>query len=147
VTLVLLALFVFFGTGVVALFGGSSRWATFTGAGGVVAGSLIGLASIAPVFLGGPTTVLRLPWEVPYGSFFIGLDALSAFFLLPIFLLSAAAAVYGSEYLQLYRDKKHLGASWFLFNSLVASMTLVVIARNGILFLMAWEIMALTSFF
>ena len=91
--------------------------------------------------------MLRLPWEVPYGSFFVALDALSAFFLLPIFLLSAVAAVYGSEYLQVYRETKHLGASWFFFNGLVASMTLVVIARNGILFLMAWEVMALASFF
>ena len=66
---------------------------------------------------------------------------------MPLFLLSAVAAVYGSEYLQVYREQKHLGASWFFFNGLVASMTLVVIARNGILFLMAWEVMALASFF
>jgi formate hydrogenlyase subunit 3/multisubunit Na+/H+ antiporter MnhD subunit len=112
-----------------------------------VIGSLIGLVAAVPIFLGGPSAVLRLPWEVPYGSFFVTLDALSAFFLLPIFLLSAVAAVYGNEYLQVYRDKKHLGASWFLFNVLVASMTLVVIAQNGILFLVAWEVMALASFF
>ena len=146
-TLVLLAIFLFVGTGVVALFGGSARWSTIVGAGGVVIGSLIGLGAAVPVFLGGPPAVLHLSWEVPYGSFVVALDALSAFFLLPIFLLSAAAAVYGSEYLQVYRDTKHLGASWFLFNVLVASMTLVVIARNGILFLMGWEVMALASFF
>jgi formate hydrogenlyase subunit 3/multisubunit Na+/H+ antiporter MnhD subunit len=147
VTLVLLALCIFVGTGIIALCGGSARWSTIVGAGGIVTGSLIGLVAVVPVVLGEPNAVLRLPWEVPYGSFFVALDALSAFFLLPIFLLSAASAVYGSEYLQVYRDKKHLGVSWFLFNVLVASMTLVVIARNGILFLMGWEVMALASFF
>ena len=89
----------------------------------------------------------HLPWEVPYGSFFVALDPLSAFFLLPIFILSGIAALYGSEYLQIYRERKSLGSSWFFFNLLVASMTLVVIARNGVLFLVAWEVMALASFF
>jgi formate hydrogenlyase subunit 3/multisubunit Na+/H+ antiporter MnhD subunit len=46
-----------------------------------------------------------------------------------------------------YRDEKALGVSWFFFNLLVASMALVVVARNGILFLVAWELMALASFF
>jgi formate hydrogenlyase subunit 3/multisubunit Na+/H+ antiporter MnhD subunit len=84
---------------------------------------------------------------VPYGSFFIALDPLSAFFLLPIFILSGIAALYGSEYLHGYRMQKSLGVCWFFFNLLVASMALVVIARNGVLFLMAWEVMTLASFF
>lgn len=146
-TLTLLALFIFVGTGIAALCGGSSRWSTVVGAGGVVVGSLLGFVAAVPVLLGGSSAMLRLPWEVPYGSFSVALDALSAWFLVLIFLLSAVAAVYGSEYLQVYREQKHLGASWFFFNGLVASMTLVVIARNGILFLLAWEVMALASFF
>lgn len=99
------------------------------------------------VLLGSPPLSLHLPWAVPYGSFFVELDALSAFFLLPIFLLSAVAALYGSAYLLTYQEKKSLGAPWFFFNMLVASMALVVIARNGVLFLVAWEMMALASFF
>ncbi len=34
-----------------------------------------------------------------------------------------------------------------LHNLLIGSMILVVTSRNGMLFLMGWEIMALTSFF
>ena len=127
--------------------GASARWATMVGAGGAIVGSLLGLISIVPVLLGAPPLFLHVPWEVPYGSFSVALDALSAFFLLPIFLLAAVAALYGSEYLQVYREKKSLGASWFFFNLLIASLTLVVIARNGVLFLVAWELMALASFF
>jgi formate hydrogenlyase subunit 3/multisubunit Na+/H+ antiporter MnhD subunit len=36
---------------------------------------------------------------------------------------------------------------WFFFNLLVVSMVLVVVARNGILFIAAWEVMAIASFF
>jgi len=45
--------------------------------------------------LHGETVSLRLPWDVPYGSFYLLLDPLSAFFLAPIFALSALAALYG----------------------------------------------------
>ena len=49
--------------------------------------------------------------------------------------------------MQSYRDKKWLGLSWFFFNLLVVSMALVCLAHNAILFLIAWEVMALSSFF
>jgi formate hydrogenlyase subunit 3/multisubunit Na+/H+ antiporter MnhD subunit len=90
---------------------------------------------------------LRYPWAVPYGSFSVELDALSAFFLLPILILSPLAALYGSQYLGQWRGHKSAGAPWFFFNILVASMVLVTTARNGVLFLLAWEIMSLSSFF
>src|SRR5919198_1483001 len=124
----------------------SASWATGCGVSGVVIGSVIGLIPSVPVLLGAPSLSLHVAWDVPYGAFFVGLDALSAFFLLPIFLLSALAAVYGSPYLLAYREEKSLGVSWFFFTLLVASMVLVVIARNGVLFLVAWEVMALASF-
>jgi len=147
-TLLLFAIVLFGVAGVAALSCGSSpRWSTIIGVSGAIIGSIVGATAIVPVLLGAPILSLRLPWEAPYGSFFVALDALSAFFLLPIFVLSAVAALYGSEYLQAYRVKKRLGSSWFFFNLLVASMTMVVIARNGVLFLMAWEVMALASFF
>jgi formate hydrogenlyase subunit 3/multisubunit Na+/H+ antiporter MnhD subunit len=72
---------------------------------------------------------------------------LSAWFLIPILVLSALAAIYGTEYLASFARKKHLGPTWLFFNLLVASMTVVVLARNAVLFLVAWEVMALASFF
>ncbi len=125
----------------------SWRWCTVVGAGGAVVGCLLGLIPAARVLLGAPGSSLRLAWEVPGGAFFVELDALSAFFVLPILGLSALAAVYGGEYLLAYREKKWLGPPWFFFNLLVAAMVLVVVARNGVLFLVAWEVMALASFF
>ena len=74
-------------------------------------------------------------------------DALSAFFLIPVLLLCALAALYGGAYLEQYKGTKPLAPAWFFFNLLVASMVVVIVAHNGMLFLMAWEMMALSSFF
>jgi hydrogenase-4 component B len=125
----------------------SYRWSTGCAVGGVVTASLLGVFPSVRVLLGAPAEALHLPWNVPYGAFFVEVDALSAFFLLPIFVLAALAAVYGADYLRPYRKTRSLGPSWFFFNLLVASMAIVVIARNAVLFLVAWEAMALASFF
>ena len=39
------------------------------------------------------------------------------------------------------------GAPWFFFNVLVAGLAMVLVARNGVLFLVAWEVMSLASYF
>lgn len=111
-----------------------------------VAGAVIGLI---PVFraLGGRPEGFHFSWSMPFGSFSASLDGLSAFFALPILVVSALAAVYGAEYLKPYEGKKNLAAFWFFYNVLAGSMLLVVTARNAILFLLAWEIMSLSSFF
>ncbi|MCX5880850.1 MAG: proton-conducting transporter membrane subunit [Deltaproteobacteria bacterium] len=117
------------------------------GAGGTVLGCLLGLFPAVSVLWTGQTRGFHRAWLIPFGAFSLQLDALSAIFLFTILILSAVAAVYGNTYLWDYRNRKNLGASWLFFNILVASMILVVISHNGMLFLMAWEIMSLASFF
>ena len=58
---------------------------------------------------GGAAVELRLPWPVPFGEFFIELDPLSAWFLLPTLLLSALSAIYGVGYLRVWQGKRSLG--------------------------------------
>ena len=146
--LLLLSVAILVASGFVALLG--QRWArmaTGVGVGGAVVGCAIGLIPSIGVLLGGKIESLHLAWSVPYGSFFVEVDALSAFFVVVTLAISAWAAIYGSEYLWAWRSKKSLGPPWFFFNLLVASMVMVVLARNGVLFLVAWEVMALSSFF
>src|SRR5262249_10710740 len=114
---------------------------------GAVAGCAIGLVPTLRAVVGGTTYAINVPWDVPYGSFSLALDPISAWFALPIFGLSGLAAIYGSEYLEVFRRHKSLGPAWFFFTTLVASMVVVVAARNGVLFLVAWEIMSLASYF
>jgi len=118
---------------------------------GIVLGSLVGasLASLPVAIVTiarGESLALQWPWSVPLGSFALGLDPLSAFFLLPILVLAPLAGIYGVGYLRAWQGRKNLGASWFFFNVLVACMMLVVVARNAVLFLVAWEAMALASY-
>ena len=122
------------------------RLASYVGSGSALIGCLLGLVAAIRA-LAGNSESLRLSWDVPYGSFYVQLDKLSAFFLLPLFTLSALAAVYGSEYLLSFRARKSLGPPWFFYNWLVAGMAMVVAAKNGVLFLVAWEAMSLASFF
>jgi hydrogenase-4 component B len=147
-TLLLMSLLLFgAGSGASLIFARRDRLLKLFGPGGIILGSICGLAPALRVATGAPPLSLRIAWSVPYGSFCLRLDALSAFFLVPIFLICALAALYGTEYLEAYRERKSLAPAWFFLNVLTASMTLVVLADNAVLFLMAWETMALSSFF
>jgi formate hydrogenlyase subunit 3/multisubunit Na+/H+ antiporter MnhD subunit len=147
-TLLLVAVVVLLASGILSLITTKySRFCSALGAGGAVAGAILGLIPLFQVLGGGPVQSLYRRWQVPFGSFAIELDSLSAFFLVPILGLTALAAIYGSQYLQAYAARKSLGASWCFYNLLTASMMLVIVARNGILFLIAWEVMSLASYF
>ncbi len=120
---------------------------TVIGAGGALLGCLLALPPVLRVLLGGAPQSLRLAWDAAHGPFCVELDALGAYFLAPVLVLSALAAVYGSRYLLAYRREKSLGAPWFFFNAFVAAMTTVVLARTVFLFLMAWEVMSVAAYF
>ena len=123
------------------------RLTRIVGPGVTVAGCLLGLAQVGAALGGGQTPAVSLPWNLPFGSLTLEMDALSALFAAPILVISALAAIYGAEYLKPFERKRDLAASWFFFNLLAGSMLLVVVARNAMLFLLAWEVMALASFF
>lgn len=121
-------------------------WTRVIGPGVSLGGGLLGILPSAAA-LAGSAQAVRLPWSYPFGSFHLEMDALSAVFAMPILIVCALAAVYGAEYLKPFEGRKNLALSWFLFNLLAASMLLVVVARNAMLFLLAWETMSLSSFF
>jgi formate hydrogenlyase subunit 3/multisubunit Na+/H+ antiporter MnhD subunit len=108
---------------------------------------VLGVSASLFALVSGEQIFLKIPWSLPIGKIAIGLDPLSSFFLVCIFLVSGLSALYGKGYFIHYQGKKWLLSPVFFFSFLVASMVGVVIARNGILFLAAWEIMSLSSFF
>jgi hydrogenase-4 component B len=117
------------------------------GQGGAVAASIVGLAGAVRILIGGRTETLAAPWAMPGGTLHLAIDALSAYFLLPIFGLALATAVYGRAYLSGRDDAGGAAGCWFNLNLLTLGMALVVVADDGLLFLLAWEIMALAPFF
>ncbi len=131
----------------VLLLSRTSRNFSWLGASSVVTAAVLGCIPAVCVLTGGPIDQLRFPWLVPYGEFFIELDPLSAWFLIPTLFISALSAIYGVGYLRSWQSKRSLGPVWFFYNLLVLGMVLVLLARNAVLFLVAWEVMAVASFF
>jgi formate hydrogenlyase subunit 3/multisubunit Na+/H+ antiporter MnhD subunit len=62
-------------------------------------------------------------------------------------LIPGLGAWYGIGYLRGYRNQRRLWPAVVGFNVLEAAMLLVVLARDGVGFLVAWEVMSLASFF
>ncbi|MBU0664827.1 MAG: hypothetical protein KJ990_09830 [Proteobacteria bacterium] len=121
----------------------SSKIPAILGGGSAVLGCLSGLIAAGQGLIAGKAETFSLPWSMPGGSFSLRLDGLSAFFLLPLFIVGLAGAVYATEYMQKEKAPLH----WTWYNFLLVSMAMVVTAANGLLFLFAWECMSLTSFF
>jgi hydrogenase-4 component B len=110
-------------------------------------GTNLGLAGLVWFWATGDSQPIEWPWLIPGAEFSVALDGLSAIFLLPIFLISLLGSIYGLGY---WKQKEHPqnGRKLRLFyGTLTAGMALLVIARNSILFLFGWEIMALSAYF
>jgi hydrogenase-4 component B len=74
-------------------------------------------------------------------------DALSAFFLLPVFLVALLGNVYGLGYWRQTEHPENGRKLRLFYGTLTAGMALLVIAGNSIVFLFGWEGMALSAFF
>ncbi|MDT3705903.1 MAG: hydrogenase 4 subunit B [Thiobacillus sp.] len=106
----------------------------------------LGVAGIGVAGLIGPASSAVLPIGLPDLLFHLRLDALSAFFLL---LLGGAAfgiTVYASGYFKsLAAGPLALLALWY--HLFLAGMVTVMLANDAYAFMVAWEVMALASYF
>ncbi len=106
-----------------------------------------GLAGSILTLFSGRSSLFELSWSLPFGQAQLGLDPLSAWFLLPIFLVPGCAALYARSYWHADHHPANVRKMTFFFGIMTASMSGVVLARDGISFLFAWEIMALAAYF
>ena len=88
-----------------------------------------------------------LPWAIPGAEFSVGIDGLSAFFLVPVFLVSLLGNIYGLGYWKQTEHPDNGRKLRLFYGTLTAGMALLVIARTASCFLFGWEIMALSAFF
>lgn len=132
--------------------------ATFIGAAGalvlpvgprrVVVGwitSFIGAMSVmsgGSLLLGGDGFAHHYPDLLPLAGISISLDALGAVFLVIIGIVAVPAGIFSTEYADGDLEKPMVAVSLPLF---VWSMMLVPVAASTTTFLVAWELMALTS--
>jgi hydrogenase-4 component B len=111
-------------------------------------GAAIALALAVTAFLAigaGPQAVV-LPLGLPDLPFHLRLDALSAFFLLLLGVVSAAISVFSVGYFRAGAGTAP-GLLCLEYHVFLAAMALVLVADDAYVFMVAWETMALASFF
>lgn len=120
--------------------------------GAAVAGTVLAVASGSCALAaglaglrGGEVVLADVAWSLPLGRVLLVLDPLSAAFLLPLAVVFPLASVYGLGYE--HGPSGHRGAVRLFSGVLVAAIVVVTTARDGVLFLFAWEAMALSAFF
>ena len=104
------------------------------------------LALAALLGLGSAANVAILPLGLPDLPFHLRLDALSAFFLLMLGAASIGISLFAAGYF------RHMAGSTvallcFQYHLFLIGMTLVFVADDAYLFMVAWETMALSSYF
>lgn len=112
------------------------------------------LASVTTALVAAITILLQgTVWEW-HSGFLVGgeplhlrLDSLSAFFLVLLCVVGGAGSVYAREY---WPDTEHprsarVGRIWW--NVLLFSLGFILLAANGLHFLIAWEIFTISAYF
>jgi hydrogenase-4 component B len=112
-----------------------------------VSGSLLGLVTAIGLLLSPSADVFEAAWKLPFGPCELAADPLSALFLIPVFLVSGCGAVYALAYWPSASNRGTEPAMTCFHGLLAASMAFLLVARNGVLFLASWEIMALSGWF
>ncbi|MFH1217422.1 MAG: proton-conducting transporter membrane subunit [Pseudomonadota bacterium] len=124
----------------------NNRLAHLTGAACSVSAALFGFIGSLGMLCNGNDTMYSFFWDAGGVPFSLRLDSLATFFLAPLFLLFGTCAVYAIRYLALPLRGLQAARHWSSFTMLGISMSLVVTGANSLVFLLAWELMSLSSF-
>lgn len=114
--------------------------------GSALAGTVLGgLAAIVGILQGTP-----IRWSISSGiplfTYSFHYDALAGFFNLTLAILAGAVSIYSFSYLKEFEGRRNIGLFGFLFHLLLLSLTVAFTAANAVLFLIAWEVMALAAY-
>ncbi len=110
------------------------------------AAALAGAGCVALIFLGRGPGLVETPWSLPHAALAFAFDPIAAWFLAPLLVVPPLLAHYGRAY---WPDDAHPESARRLrlyLGLTAAAMLLLPLAANAILFLMAWEAMALLGF-
>jgi hydrogenase-4 component B len=109
--------------------------------------ALAGVPAALQLLFNKTTTTYLLEWNLPFGPCEFVIDPLSAFFLLPVFLVGAAGSLFAIGYWPAAEHRATERGLTFFYGLLASSMAILLTARNGVFFIMAWEIMAVSAYF
>ncbi len=113
---------------------------------GAVLGLGVALLGGVALLAGQAPQVMVLPLGLPNLPFHLRLDALSGFFLLLMGVAGAGISIFAAGYFRSGEGTAPgvLGLHYHIF---LASMALVVLADDAYFFMVAWELMAISSYF
>lgn len=127
------------------LFGVPSKYKSYVAAFAVLINSVLFSWLAFPAFSGNVVHYLIFTGSFP-GEVAIHIDALSAWFILIVNFTSVTGAFFGSGYLKAYQNPDNkLTLHWLMFMFFHLAMVWVCMLQNGFAFLVAWEIMSLSS--
>lgn len=114
----------------------------------------LGVSGVAAVWAGGWALVgeLKLTHELalglPWLHWHLRLDALSGFFFAVVGIVLLAVSVYGPAYIREFDEGQQPLSVLGLFTGLfTAGMLLVLLADDAFVFMVAWELMSVSSYF
>jgi len=110
-------------------------------------GMLAILAAAVPILGGGEAWGWRAPWTLGGENPRFLLDAISAFFLVLLAVVGGAGTLYARDY---WSDREHpesAARGRIGWSGLLLAMGGLLIAGNGLQFLLCWELFALCAFF
>jgi hydrogenase-4 component B len=108
--------------------------------------AVLALPALSVLLVAGSTAHYLIQWGLPFGPCEIALDPLSLFFLIPIFLVFPAGSLYALGYWPATTHRTSSPVITFFYGLLCAAMAVLVVARNSALFMIAWEVMALSGY-
>ncbi|OGT88596.1 MAG: hydrogenase 4 subunit B [Gammaproteobacteria bacterium RIFOXYA12_FULL_61_12] len=106
----------------------------------------LGMALIGAAGLVEPVSRFVLPIGLPDLPFHLRLDALSAFFLILLGGAAFGVTLYASGYLR-HMERGALALLSLWYHLFLAGMVMVMLADDAYAFMVAWELMALSSYF
>ena len=111
---------------------------------GALGGVVLMLAGVAAIHLGAGSLVL--PLGLPDLPFHVRLDALSAFFITLLGVVALGVSLFSAGYFRAGEGSLP-GLLCLQYHVFLASMVMVMLADDAYLFMVAWETMALSSYF
>jgi len=110
----------------------------------ILAGAGAGLAAVVQILLlRTPILTYESTWQIPVGTLLFRLDHLSAFFLIPVLVVSSCIALYSCGYCSTSPDNRAESRLTFYLGLIIAAIIMLLVAANGITLLIFWEAMAL----
>ncbi len=116
----------------------------------IAATTLLSVVAIIPsvISLGGRNLNLLFKGSYLTGEVPFSLDPLSAWFILIISFTFITSSIYGAKYMEAYSERRsNLTFHWICFLLAQTGLYAVTVFQNSIVFLIAWEIMAVSAFF